>query len=123
MFLVILCMPLVFSLLMATEKAPVAVFLLGVMLSVAWAKLGGRLSLRILLLFGMVVPLRLRCHIFFSWEMPILWQLYGRSLAVGWPARYILPISILNSSQVTLVGCKACHSQTREEFCRSFLTS
>lgn len=84
-FLVVLGMPLAFSLLMATEKAPIAVFLLGVMLSVAWAKLGGRLSLRILLFFGIAVTLALSLsYIFFMGDADLLaaiWSIVSRGLA------------------------------------------
>ena len=84
-FLVLFGMPLAFSLLMATEKAPIAVFLLGVMLSVAWAKLGGRLSLRILLTFGMAVTLALAMsYIFFMGDSDFLaaiWSIISRGFA------------------------------------------
>ena len=84
-YLVLFGMPLAFSLLMATEKAPIAVFLLGVMLSVAWAKLGGRLSLRILLTFGMAVTLALAMsYIFFMGDADFfaaIWSIISRGLA------------------------------------------
>jgi len=95
--LVVLGCFLAMSLLMATEKAPVAFFLIAVMLAYIWAKHEGRLSLRIAILFAAALVLLLAgAYILFMGDaglLAALWSIVSRGLAGSiHPAYFYLEI-------------------------------